>query len=109
MVAVNPSGPPANQGIGPDGAAFVDSAADFPSVMPTIVPSAALPPPTFTPAAINPFTIADGAGMPCNVAILIELRALTALMQMWMGASAPDMTQLRADAAWDINPNTGVM
>jgi|SRR5882672_2392079 len=105
MVAFNPAGP---TGFGPtagptnaDGVGFVDTVDGVPTAGPLIVPSAAIPPPTFGQFIQTPATISDVSGVPSQNAILCELRVISTLLQMQMGASAPDLTQLRADALWE--------
>jgi len=113
MAAANPAGPPAYT-IGPinaDGVPFIDTTDGIPTLMPGFGASA---PPTWAQVTINPITVADGAGMPPQNAILCELRVMTELLSRIAAAlvfdgpkSIPDLDQLRADAAWDTNLSTG--
>lgn len=110
MVAVNP---PGVTGYGPtagpsnvDGVTFVDTVDGTPGLSPAF---GANPPPTFAQAVIIPTAIGDTAGMPSQNAIVIELRVITNLLLLQLGASAPDPSQMRADEAFNINLATGVL
>ncbi len=115
MTAFNPAGPPAYT-VGPfnaDGTPFVDTTDGIPTLLPGFGSSA---PPTWAQIQINPITVADGAGMPPQNAILCELRVISELLSRIAAAtvfdgakSLPDLDQMRADAAWDTNLSTGAL
>lgn len=110
MTAFNP---PGVTGFGPtqgpanvDGTPFVDTVDGVPTPGPSIVPSAAIPPPTFQIATVTPTTLADTAGIPSQNQIIIELRVISNLLLMMMGAmpgNTPDLTQMRADEFWNTS------
>jgi hypothetical protein len=110
MVAVNPAGPTGFGGIqgpsNPDGTVFVDTVDGVPAAGPAIVPSAAIPPPTFATAMVTPTSIVDTAGVPPQNAMLIELRVIANLLLMMIGSppgATPDLTQMRADEFWNTS------
>ncbi len=115
MVAVNPPGPtgfgPTAGPVNPDGVPFLDTVDGIPSLGPTFNPAGGLPPPSFAQAIINPAIVSDVAGIPSQNQIIIELRVISNLLLMMMGAmpgNTPDLTQMRADEFWNTNLQTGV-
>jgi hypothetical protein len=84
--------------------AFTDTWDGVPSLAPGLSNQAGL-----TPIQIDPSLAPPGSGMPIMNAVLIELRVLNALLALQIGAAVPDLQQMRADEAWNINPQTGLL
>jgi hypothetical protein len=70
--------------------------------------SASVPYPQFSPGAVPPSYPAGPIGLDIFIALLAELRVLNAQLNFEMGASAPDLTALRADAVFDLTLGQGV-
>lgn len=85
--------------------AFLEDMMDgFPTLHPQISAGGPL-----TPLIVDPSTILPGAAFPQMNALLAELRVLSALVAMQMGAAAPDLQIMRADEAWSTSSATGAL
>ena len=95
-----------NNVLNPSGlaAGLSDAVDGFPTLHPVITGPGPL-----APAVIDASTYAPGSGMPEVNAILSELRVISALLALQMGAAAPDLQIMRADEVWNTNINTGVL
>lgn len=109
MPPVNPPGP---TGYGPtasptnsDGIPFVDTTNGVSVLGPGFSGFAG----ALSSIALDPKTIQDTAGLPQQNAILIELRVITSLLLFQLGASAPDVEQMRADEYWNTSLSTGTL
>ena len=103
MVAQNPAGPSA---YGPlqanDGSLITSDEDGFPTLGATLTSTGGY--------AVN---IVPGAasqnyiGFPVANSVLVELRVMNSLLALALGASAPDLDQMRADEAFNTNPTSG--
>ena len=99
----NPSNvvdPTTGQAIG-----LVDTQDGIPTLHPVIGANGALSPLVIDPAAPPAFY----AGMPEINAILCELRVISALLHMQLGATQLDLQNMRADEAWNTSILTGAL
>jgi hypothetical protein len=86
-------------------AAFADTQDGFPTLHPQIGASGAL-----TPVVVDPMQPPlFYSGMPEINAILCELRVISALLHIQLGATPLDLQIMRADEAWNTSINTGVL
>jgi hypothetical protein len=88
-------------------AANVDTVDGYPVLNPALNPSGGLLPNIVDPAAIPQSQF--WAAYPEINAILVEFRVISQLLIAQMGATQLDLQIMRADEAWNTNPNTGVL
>ena len=108
MVAQNPPGPtgfgPAVGPANPDGTPFIDTVDFTPVLYPQQNPTGVA-----TPIAVNPVAVADTQGMPGGLALIVELRLLSYLINQQLGSAALDLDALRAMELFRITIGTGTV
>lgn len=109
MVAYNPSGPtgyPTPIGLA-DGSALISTEDGVPVLGPIFNASG-----TVVKNIINPALnqgVVGGVAVPPLNAILIELMVISELLALNFGSNPLDLTNIRASAAWSLQPTTGVI
>ena len=93
--------------INADGSALVDTEDGIPSVGPALVTTGANAG-ALAPAVVNS-VVAPNTGIPIFNSVLIEIRCLNNLLMLQLGASAPDLEQMRADELFNTIVGQGTI
>ena len=88
-----------------DGASLSDTEDGVPAFVPAFNPTG---PAALAQAIISPVQSAYG-GTPIQNALLVEIRVMNALIALQMGASAPDLEQMRANELFDCSLGTALV